>query len=722
MILFLDDWKKHPNAIIQGNTSNHTFLKQAEAYRRMGVENSDFLLSLLDPRLDGVDPFSPDLTHAEMEMVGAELKLNPWYYYREVARITPQGSSVPEQIRANRGIIAFFWYTLNHIDIILIQPRQTGKSVGSDFQSNYILHIGGHNTRIALLTKDDGLREQNIERIKGLRDNLPYYVNPFNKITDGDNQATIRCGLYGNEIITSVPRSSALQARNIGRGMTAPICLPDETPFIPHIKEIIPAMLSSTNAARQSAMRNNGFYYNAFTTTAGDRSEDSGAYIYRLVNGGLMHSEKLYDCRNQVDLEKIVEKGSRGLKPIINATFSHRQLGISDAEVLGNIRRSDSAGSAGDRDYFNVWTNGGHESPIGSKALRHAIVRGITEATWTEITEEGYVLRWYISESEVRDGIPRRRIVMGIDPSDMVGNDALSQVLVDADTAEVIGTFCCNESNLFEYGSFLAAFIARFNHIVTIIERRGSGMNLIDSLIVNLPTYDIDPFKALYTTAVEDQLWEKSDTYLPIKQPFFTRTQRFYDGLKRTFGYATSGSGRHSRTTLYNRTLLQAAKLFHRNVRDETLVNEIMGVSVKNGRLDHASGKHDDMVIAWLLVTWFLTSTRNLDFYGLDGAFARAQEFNPDAETKKKTAHDDYEEQRIAHYRNQAELLVQQLADCRDSLIAMRIEARLHGMKAHLGADSEFVITFDSMIASARDIRAEKLKEQSRDLRSNRRW
>lgn len=688
----------------------------------MGIENSDFLLSLLDPRLSGVDPFSPDITLQQKEMVAMELMLNPWYYYREVARITPQGSSTPEQIRANRGVISFFWYTLNHVDIILIQPRQSGKSLASDFQTNNVLHIAGRNTRIALLTKDDELRGQNIERIKGIRDNLPDYINPFNKITDGDNQQTIKCALYGNEMVTSVPRASALQARNVGRGMTAPICLPDESPFIPHIKEIIPAMLSSTNAARQSAMRNNGFYYNAFTTTAGDRSEPSGAYIYRLVNGGVPHTEKMYDCKNQVELERLVEKGSRGLKPIVNATFSHRQLGISDAEVLGNIRRSDSAGSAGDRDYFNVWTNGGHESPIASKALRHAIVRGIVEATWTEITDTGYILRWFISEEEARAGVPKRRVVMGIDPSDLVGNDALSQVLVDADTAEVIGTFCCNESNLFEYGAFLAGFIARFANIVTIIERRGSGMAIIDSLIVNLPTYDIDPFKALYNTAVEDEIWEQSDTFMPIRQPFYTRTQRFYDSVKRVFGYATSGSGRHSRTALYNRTLLQAAKLFHKNVRDETLVNEIMGVSVKNGRLDHASGKHDDMVVAWLLVTWFLTSTRNLEFYGLQGAFCRAQEFNPEATSKVKTPHDDYAEQRIAHYKSVAEQLVVDLEACNDSLIAMRIEARLQGIKMHLGADSEYVVTFDGIISKARDARAEKVKDRAKASRGNNRW
>ena len=56
-ILFKDDWKNFPTAVVHGNTRNETFLRQAEAYQRMGVNNCEFLLALLNPELADVDPF-----------------------------------------------------------------------------------------------------------------------------------------------------------------------------------------------------------------------------------------------------------------------------------------------------------------------------------------------------------------------------------------------------------------------------------------------------------------------------------------------------------------------------------------------------------------------------------------------------------------------------------------------------------------------------------------
>ena len=38
-ILFKDDWKNFPTAIVHADTKNHTFLRQAEAYQRMGINN-----------------------------------------------------------------------------------------------------------------------------------------------------------------------------------------------------------------------------------------------------------------------------------------------------------------------------------------------------------------------------------------------------------------------------------------------------------------------------------------------------------------------------------------------------------------------------------------------------------------------------------------------------------------------------------------------------------
>lgn len=716
MILFKADWKDHPSAIVHTTTKNVSWLRQAQSYAQMGIDNCDFLLALYNPELEFVDPFDPNLTIEQKRMVAIEARWNPWYFYREVARIDAQGSDQPGPLNANRGVISFLWLTLNHIDPILIQPRQTGKSVGADTQSNYVMHVAGRRTKVALLTKDDALRVQNVERLKGMRENLPSYLNPHQRNLDGDNQTGIKCEQHKNEYLTAVPRSSPAQARNVGRGMTAGVTDVDESPFIPHIKIIIPAMLSATNAARQSAMKNGGFYYNAFTTTAGDRSTESGAYIYRMLKGGMVWSERLFDCVDQLALHDMVRKNSPGLKALVNCTFSHRQLGYSDEYILECIRNSDSEGIVADMDYFNVWPNGSGQSPI-PKMILAAMRNGIKEPVYTDISEEGRIVRWFIPESEVRAGCPNRRLLVGLDSSDAVGNDGLAMVIVDADTLETVGTSNVNEANLYMYGQWLAKFIASFKLMVLIPERKSSGQALIDSLLINLPKYGKDPFKHIYNIIVEDMMYDTTEIFKPVVTGEHMRNSRFYDQAKKYFGYNTSGSGRHSRDQLFNRVLLSAAKMCHKNVNDESLVNEITGLVVKNGRLDHAAGKHDDMTISWLLVIWMLTSTRNLDFYGLGNAISRNVDFYTSASNPNKSAYKEFQSNLQVQLKEQADRLLEDLVNCTDSLIAMRIESKLQALSQRLELEGAGAKTLDTMIS---EVKAKRTESQRAAARSER--
>ena len=39
MILYLDDWKNYPHAIVDNKTKNKSFIHLAQVYRAMGVKN-----------------------------------------------------------------------------------------------------------------------------------------------------------------------------------------------------------------------------------------------------------------------------------------------------------------------------------------------------------------------------------------------------------------------------------------------------------------------------------------------------------------------------------------------------------------------------------------------------------------------------------------------------------------------------------------------------------
>lgn len=58
----------------------------------------------------------------------------------------------------------------------LVQIRQTGKSISTDVLDSYLLNIRCRGTTINLLTKDDALRSENIQRLKDIIDEMPFYL------------------------------------------------------------------------------------------------------------------------------------------------------------------------------------------------------------------------------------------------------------------------------------------------------------------------------------------------------------------------------------------------------------------------------------------------------------------------------------------------------------------------------------------------------------------
>ncbi len=75
-ILFRDQWKQHPRAIIDTECQNKSFIRMAALYRDMGIKNHSFPLQLHNPELQGIDPFDPNLTLQQQADIAIEAKNN----------------------------------------------------------------------------------------------------------------------------------------------------------------------------------------------------------------------------------------------------------------------------------------------------------------------------------------------------------------------------------------------------------------------------------------------------------------------------------------------------------------------------------------------------------------------------------------------------------------------------------------------------------------------
>lgn len=706
MILFLDDWKRFPTAIVNTETTNRSFVRLASVYREMGIKNHAFLLALVNRDLVGIDPFSPNLTVEQMMAIALECAVNPWFFFREVARAPAIAGTEAVMMEANRGNMALFWSFFNHIMIILIQIRQTGKSYSTDVLMTYLLNIKCQSTAINLMTKDDVLRRKNVERLKEIASELPRYLQQKGR-DDANNGEEITIKSLKNTYTTHVPQASKKRAYNMGRGLTSPIFHIDEGPFQPNIETALPAALASTGAAVDRAKQEpGGMYGTILTTTAGKIDDPDGRYIFNMLNDSAVWTEKFFDARNAEELEMMVRRNSRAGKLRINATFNHRQLGKTDTWLREKLEESTASGDDANRDYFNMWTSGSLTNPLPLDVLER-IAKSETPALYTDISvPHGYITRWYIPEQQVGPRLRNGKFILSMDTSEASGGDDISLYLTDVETAETIAVGTYNETNLITFAEWVCSILVTFKNITAIIERRSTGAFLLDYLLMMLPAAGEDPFKRLFNMVVNNYD-EDPERWKEIQQPMGRRSQDIYVRYKKAFGFATSAAGVTSRTTLYSTVMQNAAKRAGDKVRDGELIKQITSLITKNGRVDHPPGGHDDIVIGWLLAHWLMTMGKNLSHYGIDTRAVLSAAKPHSQETPQQLQ----QRQEQKALREKIEHLYNQLANEHDQFISQRIEHELRFLDRKIVLENGEIYSVDELIRKAAEAKRTKRRQ-----------
>lgn len=685
MILFLEDWKYHPRAIVDTKTSNKSFLAMADRYRRMGIENYFFMLALHNPELQGVDPFDPNLTKEQRTAIAYECKTNPWYFIREVARLPPVSGIEPMQYIANRGNIAVYWCFFNHITSILIQPRQTGKSGSIDILSDWIIDVAGNHTKMLMITKDAALQSDAISRIKGMRELLPGYIYSKNKI-DADNKTGLNNSALVNEYKTGVARANKMAANNLGRGMTTAIVHIDEAPFITHIGTTFPAAQAAGTKARELAEKNGALWGTILTTTAGRRDDRDGGYMYDIVAAAWVWNEVIFDCKDRADAVKLVDRGCTGKLTIANITMSHRQLGYSDDWLYAAIRATGGKRDDVERDFLNIWNSGSMRSPL-STDITTKVHNSAMDPAMTEVTEENYTVRWYVSDAQLKMLKEQSRLVMGMDSSEASGRDAIALVITDLATMAVVGAATVGLTNLIEFAKWLAGFLIEHEEITLIPERKSTGQMIVDMLLLLLPQAGIDPFKRIFNQTVDmaRENPKAEEEYDAICGSMGMRDDTFYTARKTSFGFVTTKA---RRDLLFGNVLQTGAKQTAEMIHDRTLINEILGLTVKNDRIDHSQLGHDDHVFAWLLCHYFASYAMNLSHYGILPGLVKSAMKDDELKEDRPVA-DRWRDDMQKAYLAEIEQLVEMLAECESEAMVQLHERRLQYLSRKVEASGK---------------------------------
>ena len=182
--------------------------------------------------------------------------------------------------------------------------------------------------------------------------------------------------------------------------------------------------------------------------------------------------------------------------------MNHKQLGYTDEWLRKKIEDAMSDGEDAGADFFNLWAEGSDASVIDKKLLK-IIKNSEIKDPITKTSGRGYITRWYVNEAEI-ERYKDRYIVMGLDTSDAIGNDDIGMVIRDVITGEVIATGVYNETNTIIFSQFLMEWIKEFPKLIMVIERKSSGVSIIDNLLLLMTEEGYNPFKRLFNWIASD--------------------------------------------------------------------------------------------------------------------------------------------------------------------------------------------------------------------------
>ena len=102
---------------------NRSFDAMQKLLRAKGIENNNFMNTLLDKSLATVNPYDEDLDETTKEKIIKECRNNIWYLLRNVLRVNIPGED-SVQYMINPLTTAFFYLYTKNINAIMIGTRQ----------------------------------------------------------------------------------------------------------------------------------------------------------------------------------------------------------------------------------------------------------------------------------------------------------------------------------------------------------------------------------------------------------------------------------------------------------------------------------------------------------------------------------------------------------------------------------------------------------------------
>jgi len=568
------------------NTKNKSFLRTSKELKRRGTANNKFFLKLYDKSLMKVNPLLAKDKITRSKVI-AEIIRNPWYYYREIARVPVPGGSV--RFNLHLGNLATLYCMHNNISSFIEMPRQQGKTIGIACGFGYIITFGTKNSTIIYGNKAGEDAELNLKRTLDILRLLPEWLRFMNPGLDVDNVRTFVNAKNKNTIKTVAAPKDPPSADKIGRGLTTPMQWEDEFAFKTHNDIVYEAAGPALSQAKAEAKKFHKPHFRVISTTPNNRDIPAGSYAYAMKEDALRFSEDLYDL-DIASLESHIFDNSHN--DFVYVKYEWKELGRDKKWYEEQCRALNGNRLKIKREVDLNWPLSTDNSFFSEEQLEN-----IKSFEKNALASQFSILNRYklqIVEGENFD--PRIPYVLGLDMATGANRDASALVVTDPYTERPVAYFENNKIDTEDLKKFVTFLMtAILPNSILAPERNSIGIAVITALLKN-PVIS----KRIY-------FYYRLDT----------ATKRIADKISRVakksklkiFGIDTTAG---SRGTMFETLQLLVNEEPGRFVLDR--INEQIGTleQKKNGKIEHSSSAKDDVLMAYLLSIYAIRDRKNL--------------------------------------------------------------------------------------------------------------
>ena len=591
-------------------TSNKSFLQVARDLSDRGIKNWYFMLEVKDPYVVGINPYQCDdkgnttLSKDQISRIMIEISRNMWYYLREICRIPESGASgggVP--YIANRGNIAQAWCFLHGIDSWLCLPRQQGKTISALAMQTWAYSFGTTNSQFIFINKDGDNAKENLRRVKAQIEILPQYLR-FESSYDDDgkivkatmNATRMQHPVTKNSIIIKPKATSKDSALSLARGLTAPILHFDEPEFTNKIKIIIENSVSTFQTAADNAKKNGAMYGRIFTCTPGDLDSEPGKDAQIILDATKEWDEHLYDMSIDEAKKYATAPGKNG---ILYIEYQYWQIGKT-REWFDSIASKINDDLTTRREILLQRLHGSSLSPYAREDIEYII--STQQMPKDELSFN--LLKYYKFSvyEELDRSIP---YLVGVDCSTGTVGDNNAITILNPYTVKPVAEFECSYIGETLYEKLIIELVKKvIPRAIIIIERNSVGDGIIDHLL------NSSIMGNLYYDKDRDLLSNKMTENETVESMLKHNAKQ-----KTYYGVYTSGASREDMFAILSRHVAE----FKDNFVTKNIIRDICRlVKTSSGKIEAASGFHDDSVMSYLICLYVYYHGNNLGRFGFE--------------------------------------------------------------------------------------------------------